>query len=396
MSANPVNPSARSVFIGSESTFGTAPAPNTLTLAEAIDVTTGPGEGGGFRPKQDRHAGRAMANAFVAGRQPILPLGYRCSVKTRSAVDSTPAEAALYAACGLKRTTNAGVSVVLSPSAAPLEGGDFASASLLRALGHPAQLNSFEVEVLRGVLFQSLKFSGGNSEVIADFRGGCVSKSVLGGVDSITVNNVVTSLTITAADSYRLRPGYYQCESEIIQVTACTAGGTSATIARGALSTTAASHTAKPLLPYAPALSIPTVGPIGEGTSTVAILGVTTRCVSWEVDLAKTGMDFLQAETGSAYVQGPKATRYSVRGRATLQLKGDDVTLIGKAQAGAQSTFVVSQGTGAGGVFGATLANVRVMPFEVPDTYDDVANVTVEFDAVDSSSGNDAFSITLT
>lgn len=394
MSAYPVNPSAMLAFLGSESTWGTPPAPNTLTLYELQSLVTGPGEGG-YRRKQDRHAGRGMSNAVIQGRQPILPVSLRSAVKTRSAIDATPSEDPIYKACGLKRTTNASTSVVYSPSTDPLSSGDFAPMSVLRSLGHPDNGNGLQAEVLRAVLFNSLKLSGGDKEVTLEASGGCIGKYTQGGLDSITVNNVVTSLTITAAESYRLALGYYKCESEIIQVTACTPGGTSATIVRGALSSAAASHTAKALLPYAPAVSAPTVKPIAEATSTATLLGVSTRCSAWEFELSKTGMDFLPPETGSARVQGAKATRYEARGRATLVLKGDDVTLAGKADNGVLSTLSFVQGTGTGNIITIALANCRVLPFAVPDTYDDVAVVTVEFEANDSS-GNDAFTITLT
>lgn len=400
MSANPVNAWDMLALVAPESALGTTPAPaSTAAYAalavEAINLTLGGAEVGNVRPKQDRSLGRGMQSGWVEGRVAPMDWSFVTSLKSRAAVDTASHVAALLKAAGLKVTINGGSNVTITPSATPIESGDFASVSLTRFEGSGLAVHL--AETLRGCVAKSLALKGGNSELMATFAGSGVGKTeARGRIDSITVLIGALSVGITAEESYRLTPGYYLCESEIIQVTAVTPGSTTATIVRGALASTAAAHTAVPLVPYRPPTVAFTGSPIAEPVSTVTLGGIALRCRSWSFDLA-TGMDLLEGETGSKYSQGAKYTRYDAKVSLQLVLSGDQVSLLGKATARPNLALSISQGTGVGGVVTIAAPNCEVVPFATPDTNNDIAVVDVTLRIRDgASAGNDAFSIVLT
>lgn len=386
-------------FAVSESTFGATPTPaNEAALAaraiEAVSLSLGPsGELGAMRPKQDRGLGRGMQNAWVEGRVQPVAFELAQSVKSRSAVDAAPHELAAYKAAGLKVTTNGSTSVVLSCVAAPVSSGDFAAVSLRRSLG--SGLAAYEAEELRGGVVRSLKWEGGDKELMLTASGVGVGKTHHGSLESITVNNSATSLTITAEESYRLRPGYYLCESEIITVSACAAGGTSATIARGALGSSAAAHTAQPMQPLVPSGIAFTGVPIPETTCTVTIGGVTVRAMSFSVEYIS-GLDLTPGETGSKYAQGVKETRYDVKASIKVALSADDVAMLGKVTARTNVAVSISQGTGAGAVATFSMPYCELDPIAVPDTVNDIAIADISLRVRDDSAGNNALTVTLT
>ena len=404
MSANPVNAWDMLVLAATETTLGTTPTPAStaaygLLAIEAINCDLGPSESGVIRSKQDRAVGRDETTGFVEGRVQPIAWKFDTSLKTRAAVDTASPLLPLLRAAGLTHTVNAATNVTIAAPGQPLEGGAFAGVTLTRLLG--SGLAVHEAEVLRGCVAKAISIKGASGEVQASFSGVGIGKttaagqaSVLGRIDSITVTNVATTLTITAEESYRLGIGYYLCESEVIQVTACTPGGTSATIARAALGTTAVVHTAQPLVPFRPTPTF-TGAPIAEPTSTVTLGGVAVRARSWSIDLA-TGMDLLEPETGSRYSQGAKYMRIGVKVSMQLVLSGDQVSLIGKAQARPNLALVISQGVGAGGVFTFNASNCEVEAFTPPDTAADVAVVDVSLRVRGTTTGNDSFSIVLT
>ena len=406
MSANPVNSWDMMVLAATETTLGTTPAPASTAAygalaVEAINCSLGPAETGVIRPKQDRPEGRDMQNGFVEGRVLPIPWTFDTSLKSRAAVDTPSVLLPFLKAAGLLHTVNASTNVTVTAPKQPIEGGTFAGMSLTRILG--SGLAAHEAEVLRGCVAKSLRFEGGGGELMAKFAGVGIGKTtasgqagVLGRIDSITLaNGSATSLTITAEESYRLGLGYYICESEVIQVTACTPGGTTATIVRGALGTTGAAHTAQPLVPYRPTPSY-LGSPIAEPVSTVTLGGVSLRCRSWSVDLT-TGMDLLDPETGSRYSQGAKYGRTDCKVQLQLVLSADQVSLMGKAQARPNLTLALSQGTGVGGIFTFNAPNTEVVGFQAPDTANDIAVVDVSLRVRGGTgAGNDAFNFVLT
>ncbi|MBL8909873.1 MAG: hypothetical protein JNM17_04125 [Archangium sp.] len=406
MSANPVNAWDMLALLATETTLGVTPAPaNQAAMAalavQCISCTTGPAESGVVRPMQDRAPGRDMQTAFVEGRVMPIPWTFDASLKTRAAVDTASPLLPLLKAAGLVHTINGGSNVTITHPGQPIEGGAFAGMSLYRYLG--SGLATHQAEVLRGCVARSLRIEGGNSEVLAKFAGVGMGKTtasgqsgVLGRIDSITLaNGAVTTLTITAEESYRLGLGYYLVESEVIQVTACTPGSTSATIARGALGTAAAGHTAQPLVPYRPTPTF-TGSPIAEPVSTVTLGGVATRCRSWSVDLT-TGMDLLEPETGSRYSQGAKYTRIDAKVQLQLVLSADLVSMMGKGTARPNLALALSQGSGAGGVFTLNAPNTEIVGFDAPDTPGDVAIADVSLRLRGGTgAGNDTWNIVLT
>lgn len=405
MSANPVNAWDMLVQAISESTFGTTPTPANdaayiAYAVEAINCNLGPVETGVIRNKQDRGEGRADTNGFVEGRVMPFEWSLDSSMKSRAAVDTAPQLLALFKAAGLTCAANGGVSYTMSPSRLPIESGDYASATLRRFLGQG--LACYEAETLRGCVARNLRFEGGGSELLAKFTGAGAGKStasgtaaVQGRLDSVTfVAAGTTSLTITAEDSYRVGPGYYKVESEILRVTACTPGGTSVTVARGELGSTAVAHTAVPMVPYRPVPTF-TGSPIAEPTSTFTFDSVALRCRNFSIDFA-TGMDLLEPETGSRYSQGAKYGRNSTRVRAQLVLSADQVSLMGKATARREAAVSIVQGTGTGGIFTFAASLCEVVAFTVPDTAGDVAVVDVELRIRESAAGAVPWTVTLT
>lgn len=405
MSANPVNAWDMLVLAATETTLGTTPTPaSTAAYAalaiEAINCSLGPAESGIIRDKQDRNLGRGMRSGWVEGRVAPIEWSLDTSLKSRAAVDTASHLLALLKAAGLIHTINGGSNVTITPSDQPIEDSVLAGVSLTRFLG--SGLAAHEAETLRGCVVRNLRLEGGSSEVMAKFSGVGIGKTtaagqagVQGSIDSITLaDGSGTALTITAEESYRLAPGYYQCESEILLVTACTPGGTSATIDRAELGTTGAAHAAKPLVPYRPVPTF-TGAPIAEAVSSVTLGGVSTRCRSWSVDIA-TGLDLLEPETGSRYSQGAKYGRYDVTINLQLVLSSDQVSLLGKVQARPTLALVLAQGTGTGGIVTINAPYCEVAAFNVPDTAGDIAVVDVQLRIRDDGSGNNAFSVVLT
>jgi len=404
MSANPVDSWDLLVAAATESTFGTTPAPaNTAALAalaiETIDCSLGEAEVGVVRAKQDRSLGRGMQSGWVEGR--VQPIGWSLdtSLKSRAAVDTASPLLPLLKAAGLLHTINGGSNVTITTPTTPIESSVFAGVSLTKYLGQG--LACKHAETLRGCVVKSLRLEGGASEVLAKFTGSGVGKTtatgqagVQGRIDSITLaTGVVTSLTITADESKRLGLGYYLCESEVIQVTACTPGGTTATIVRGALGTTGAAHTAQPLVPYRPTPTF-TGSPISEAAATVTLGGLAVRARSWSLDL-NTGIDLLDGETGSRYSQGVKSTRYSASVKLQLVLSGDMVSRIGDVQGRTNLALAISQGTGTGGIVTVNAPYCEVMPFATPSTANDIAVVDLELRLRDNTA-SDMLSIVLT
>lgn len=405
MSANAVNSWDLLALAATEAALGVTPTPaSTAAFAalavESIDCKLGMAEVGQVRAKQDRSLGRGMQSGWVEGRVQPIEWNLDTSIKSRAAVDTPSPLLALFKAAGLLHTINAGSNVTITAPSTPIESGAFASASIYKFLGQG--LACYHAEILRGCVARSLRIEGGGGELLAKFSGVGIGKTtatgqagVMGRLDSITLAAAgTTTLAVTADESKRLAPGYYLCESEIIQVTACVPGSTSATIARGLLGTTAVAHTAVPLVPYRPPSPTFTGAPIAEPTSSVTLGGIAARCRSWSADIT-TGMDLLQAETGSRYSQGVKATRYEVKVGLQLVLSGDQVSRIGDIQARTNLALVLSQGTGAGGVFTFNAPYCEVEPFVTPSTANDIAIVDLSLRVRDNA-GSDAFSITLT
>lgn len=386
MSANPVNAWDMLVQAITETTHGTTPAPaSTAAYAalcvESINCSLGPAETGVIRAKQDRNDGRGPNSGFVEGR--VMPIGWTfdTTIKSRAAIDTASHLLAFFKAAGMLHTINGSTNVTITLPKQPIEGGTFAGMTLRRFLG--SGLAGSEAETLRGCVVKALAISGGAGELLAKFSGVGMGKTtaagfagVQGKLDSITVaDNSTTTITISADESYRFGPGYYLWESEIILVTACTPGGTSATITRGALASVAAAHTSQPIVPYRPT---PTwVGsPIAEPTSTVTIDGVACRARSWSLELT-TGMDLLEPETGSRYSQGAKSVRTDAKLSVQLVLSGAQVSLLGKATAKKSVAVAIVQGTGTGGVFTLNVPAAEIVAPNVPDTAGDIAVVDV-------------------
>lgn len=405
MALSPVNSWDTRLLIAAESTFGTAAVPADVaayaaTAVEHIDADLGEVEQGATRGKADRNLGRGMQSAFVEGRVPPIPWKVSLSCKSRSAIDAVPREGtAIYKAAGLTQTVNGSTSYTLTPSATPIESGDFVSATLRRFEGSGSA--AFEAETLRGCIAEKLVWSGGDKEVMLEATGRGIGKYHQGSIDSITLaSGVVTSVTHTAAESYLLDTGYYLCESEIISIARAGVGygSTSSTITRAQLASSGVAHSAKALYPYIPTGITFAGSPIAEPNATVSIGGVTTRVLSWSAEFT-TGMGLLSGETGSAYVQGAKYGRYDLAISCRLVLSGTQVQLLNKATqratAGALAVSL-SQGTGTGAVWTLASTYCELMPFKVPSTPNDIAIVDVKLRVRDNASGNNAFSIVLT
>lgn len=405
MATSPVNGWNSTLLIAAESTFGTAAVPADVssyaaTAVEHISADLGQVEQGAVRPKADRNQGRGNTNAFVEGRVAPIPWAVSLSAKSRSAVDATPREGtALYKMAGLTQTVNTSTSYTLTPSATPIESNDFVSGTIRRFLGSGSA--AFEGETLRGCICDKLVWSGGDKEVTVDASGVGIGKYAQGSLDSITLaSGGGTSLTHTATESYELDTGYYLCESEILTIARAGVGygTTTTTIARGALASTGAAHTAKPLYVYIPTGISYAGSPIAEPNATVSLGGVTSRVLSWKVEL-NTGMGLLPGETGSAYIQGARYGRYSLAISAQLVLSGAQVALLGKATqratAGALAVSL-SQGSGTGAVWTFASSYCELEAMRVPSPANDVSIVDIRFRVRDNSTGNNAFTITLT
>ncbi len=389
MGVNPVRQYEARVLAVVESTFGTPPDPAAAQYLEAVSVNMGPASTGVIRPKQDRHIGRSMQNDWVEGRKELVPWTLETAVKGRADADDAPSEDAFYRAAGLLRTINAATSVVYATQGAHTPIG--LTMDVVRGDGAAAQL----AERGYGGAVESLKWMGGDKELMLSAGGKFIDKQTRGKIDSITLaSGVVTTLTITAEESYRLGLGYYLCESEIIEVTACTPGGTSATIERAQLASTGVAHTAQPLVPYLPAVSNPTGRPLAESTSTFTCDSAALRLQSWEVSL-QTGIAHLPGETGSERIQGLKVVRYDLSVTAKGVLYEDYVSLLGKATARRNCALTIVQGTGAGRIATFSLPYTELVAVPVADSRDDVALVDLSWRVRDNGA-SDAFTLTLT
>lgn len=372
-----------------ESTFGVAVDPAAAQYVEVRRIDMGPVSTGVIRPKQDRALGRGMQNDWVEGRKQLVPWSLEAAVMGRAAVDTVPSEDPYYRAAGLLRTINASTSVVYATQSNPTLTG------LTLDCVSDTALNAQLGERGYGGAVESLEWTGGDAELELKVGGKFVDKELRGKLDSITLaSGVVTTLTITAEESYRLGLGYYWCEAECIKVTAVTPGGTSATIARAQLGTTGAAHTAQTLVPYTPALTNPTGRPIPESTSTFIFDGVALRVTKWGVKMV-TGIAHLPGETGSQRVQGLKAVRYGIDVTATVVLHEDYVSLLGKSTARRLGALSIVQGTGTGRIATFALPYAELVSQPVEDSADDVAMVNLAWRIRDNS-GSDAFSLTLT
>ena len=401
MSLNPINGWNQTVFVVPEATIGTTPAPASVgayaaLAVEAIDCDLGPAESGVIRSKQDRHLGRGMQNGFVEGRVAPAAFSLNASLKSRTAVDTVPHLAGLFEAAGLVTTVNGATSYVLSPSATPIESGDFVPVTLRRVLGSGDA--DRELETLAGCVVRQVSISGGDTEVMLGFQGvGRGPKYTQGGLDAVTLSDGVgTALTVTAAESYALAVGYYQCEAEIIFVSAVAYGSTSATIARAQLGSTGAAHAAKSFRPYIPAGIAFTGAPISEAlTTNVSVGGVALRATSWNWTL-QTGLDLLPGETGAKYSQGAKYGRYDLAIAVNILAKGDDIRLLNRATQRALVAVSLSQGTAAGGVITLASTYCEVVSPAVSAPANDVAAAQLQFRVRDDGTGSNAFAVTLT
>lgn len=399
MTANAVNAWDRTVLAASESTFGTAVNLAASQALRMVSVAMGKSsQTGNVRPVKDRPSGRGMVSEYLEGDVEPFDFALEYSQRGRSAVDAAAFDLAILKAAGLKQTINGSTSTVISLVPTPIENGEFASLQLARFLGSGSALA--QAEVLQGCVVKSLVWSGGGQEVMVKASGQGISKAHAGRIDSITfASGATTSVTLSVLDAAKLSPGMaMQCESEAVTVSTVdyTTGVT--TFVRGAYSTSAAAHTAKPLYPYVPAsLSYGGVSPLSEANAS-AILGTISpiRIIDWTVELT-TGMDLLPAETSSQYRQGPKSVRHDVKVKMKAVLSQDRTDLMGLARARSLVQLTLNQGTGVGGIMSFVLPYCEVMPFEVPDTAGDIAIVDLELRTRNNgTTGDNAMSITLT
>lgn len=369
--------------------LGTVPDLAGSQAIECIVCDLGPAEQAEVRPKKDKTQGRGMTSAFVAGRVQPITFNLQKSVMSRAAVDTTPKEAVLYQAAGMRQTTNASTSVVYDFISNPSR----YSIALYRTLGTDS--TTYEAEWLRGGIVKQLKWSGGDKELTLDVNGQGIGKYHSGYIASITLaDGVGTTMTVSAEESYRLTTGMFmQIESEIIKIGAFTYGGTSVTIERAQLSSSGAAHTAQPLRPYYPTLTL-AGSPISEADTTVTIAGTAFRCLSFEVTL-ETGVDHLPGESGSKYIQGVAFGRYSVKGAVKVKLQREMVSWLGKIRDRTAIAMTIACGTGAGSIATFSLPYTEMEPFAVPDTDKDTVLVDINFRCRDNS-GNDMFALTLT
>lgn len=377
----------------SVATFGTVVAPAAAQAFECVNADLGVMEVGEVRPKRDRNLGRGMQAGFVEGRVKPIAFSLESSVKTRAANTTVPIEDAIYRAGGLIRTVG-GASVTYTPDATPLATSNgFLGLSVYRAFGTAPY--SYEAEQLRGGVIKTLNFSGGDKELTLKAAGEAIGKYHLG-FCSMSINNVATSFTFAnVEEGYRFGIGWYQCESEIIKITAMDYTTFTATIARAQLGSSAAAHAAA-LYPYRPAMSFSGT-PISEGgTTSFTLDSVVLRVLNWEADLT-TGMDLLPGETGSKYIQNAKAIRYELGITCQLVLTQEQVALLGKAKNRNTCAVSIVQSTGAaGGIFTFAAPYTEVVAFKVGEQQNDVCIVDVTLRCRDSAAGNDMFSITLT
>jgi hypothetical protein len=350
---------------------------------------------GRTRPKQDRNIGRGHTNEFVEGRVEPIPFEILTSVKSRADADDSPKELALYRGAGLLQTINSSTNNTFTTPADPVGlSTAFAGLSIRRAFG-PATYR-YEAEQLRGGVVRQLEFSGGDKELMLKASGVCVGKYTLGEVSSVTLaTDIGTSLSLTAEQSYRVGAGYYQIESEVIEVTTTEAmGATTRTIERAQLSTSGAAHSGQVMYPYMPTPTY-TGSPISEANCTFTLDSVAMRALSAVVTF-DSGGDLLPGETGSKRIQGVKFGRYKWSVSIKSVLHREEVSWVGKAVTRKSVALTLVFGTGAGSIVTFSFPQCEIRPFVVPDTANDVAIVDLVIEPRDSSSGNDACTVTLT
>lgn len=399
---SPVNVFDTLLLAVSEASFGVTPTPADASAyaalaKEVVTAQLGNAEVGVVRSKQDRGLGRGMTNGFVEGRVQPIEWSIDTTIKSRADADDASTLLPFFKAAGFTETISSGVSVTYAPAANPFDagGGPFASMTLTRFSG--SALATYMAEILRGCVVRQLVLEGGATEVMTRWSGAGIGKLTQGGMASATfANDSGTTLTHSADESYLLQPGYYLIESEIILVGAVTAGSTSTTVTRGQLGSTAAAHSAKPLLPYRPTAVSFSGAPISEASSTVTLDGDEYRCRSWTVTI-NTGLDLLEPETGSKYSRGAKFVRFDCTVSMELVLSGDRVDMANRARARTNQALTITQGTGAGGIFTFSAPNCETVAFTPPDSNTDVAVANVTLRLRDGTSGgNDMFSIVLT
>jgi len=396
----PVNSWDMALRAVSEPTFGTTPTPADAATYKAqflqcINASLGPAaQVGVVRAKQDRGIGRDETEGFVEGRVEPIEWNVMLAPKSRTANDTPPLELALYKAAGLN-CQDAGATYTLTPSATPIESGHFLGLSMQRFLGKG--LAAYQSELLRGGVARSLKFEGGDKELMLTASGAGVGKRSLGMVTATFLDGSTTTMTLASTeDSFRIDLGYYLIENEVVLVTAYTAGSATATATRAQLGTTGAAHAAADAFPYIPALTSQFTGaPISEVTSSVDLAGVSgVRCISWNFELT-TGMDLLPGETGSQTIQGALYKRMAAKLNLRLVLSQQQLTMIGRARNRPSVACTVNQGSGTGSLFTLACAQGEIGNFPVPDTLNDVAVVDVPLRLRGSAAGNDTFSVTL-
>lgn len=378
MSAEPVLGWDAHVLVAYESAFGTTPDPAGSQALEFVSCSMGGSELGQIRAQRDRNDGRGMTAKYVEGRVPPMPWSIETSIKSRAAVDTTPKEDPLYLAGGLLRTTNASTSVVYTTANDPVAASAFSSLSMRRSLGTRGS-SVYEAEQLRGGITKTLTWSGGDKEVMLQASGVAQGKRHLGYALSVTLaNDSTTSLDLgTTEAAYAFGLGLYIIESEVVEITAVDVSSHIATIVRGALSTSAVAHSAKPIMPYMPSPTL-TGSPISEGTSVSCTLdSQTLRILSWQVALT-TGADALPGESGSKYIQGAIFKRYDSKVTLKALLRREGVSMLGKATAKKTPlALTLSQGSAAGGIVTFTYSNLELDPIVVPDTANDGSIVDI-------------------
>lgn len=377
------------VLISNESAFGTPTDPAAAQGFEVINLDMGPSEAKERRPKKDKTLGRDMTLGFVSGRQPLIPFAIDTSWKSRADADDTPKESAIMKCAGFTETVNSNTSVVYSIANQPTIQG----LSVYRTFGTTVETSLGEWGV--GGLVGQLVFGGGDSELMLKASGSFIRKHFLGYSASGTLVDAadLTLALNTATDGYRFGEyGYYQIESEIVKVTANDYAGI-LTVSRAQLSSSAAAHSAVAVYPYMPT---PTLAgsPISEANCTVTLDSVATRCTKFSINI-ETGISHLPPETGSAYVQGGKATRIGATVDLELVLTRAQVDLIGKAAQFKVATCTIVCGTGAGGIVTFSLPYCEIMPFATPGATNDIVVVGLKL-RCRGSSGNDMLTITCT
>lgn len=387
MAAEPVNAWDRVGMFSTETTFGTPIALAAAQAQEVISFDTGPVELGEIRAKKDRGQGRDMTNGWVEGRVKPIAFSVEKSVLSRATNATVPHESVFYKAAGLTETVG-GSDVTYTTPAAPAQ----SSMSGYRVFGKGTA--AYQGEQLRGGLIKTLSFSGGDKELTLKASGEAIGKRHLGYAASITfASGADTTVTFASAEeSYRFGLGVYLIESEAIEITSMNYAVGTGVCTRGALSTSAVAHSAKPLRPWLPTLSYGTDTPLSEALSTtVTVDSQAIRCLAFSVDLA-TGMEMLPGETGSKYVQGFKAMRFDVGASLKLFMKREDVSLMGKVTQRKACAVTIATGSAAGGIVTFSLPYCEIDAFQVPDTE---AIIDLKLRAR-GSAGNDALSFVLT